>query len=210
MTGPVEKGLQRVAWDLRAPAHQLPPNRPRGELEELFGDPLVGPFVVPGKYSVTLSQRVGGVVPARWAARSRSTSCSIRRSVIRRPTSTARWQFEQKLQTLRRDIAGSLELANSTATRLDAILQGARRDACRAAAAARSGARAQETAGGDPRGAAGRSRARIAQRADAGGDLRARQHHQRRVESTRSAGRRRRTSSSCRSRRSCSRRSARR
>src|SRR5206468_267947 len=62
ITGPVEKGLQRVAWDLRAPAHQLPPNRPRGEIEELFGNPLVGPFVVPGKYSVTLSQRLGGVV----------------------------------------------------------------------------------------------------------------------------------------------------
>src|SRR5206468_10868147 len=62
ISGPIAKGLQRVAWDLRAPAHQLPPNRPRSELEELFGDPLVGPFVVPGKYSVTLSQRLGGVV----------------------------------------------------------------------------------------------------------------------------------------------------
>ena len=86
MTGSVEKGLQRVAWDLRQPAHELPPNRPRGELEELFGDPLVGPFVVPGKYSVTLSQRVGGVV-SRLAARSRSTWCWIRRSVIHPPTS---------------------------------------------------------------------------------------------------------------------------
>src|SRR6185295_758514 len=28
VTGPIAKGLQRVAWDLRAPAHQLPPNRP--------------------------------------------------------------------------------------------------------------------------------------------------------------------------------------
>jgi len=32
-----------------------------------------------------------------------------------------RWEFQEKLQVLRRDIAGALELANSTNTRLDAI-----------------------------------------------------------------------------------------
>jgi len=122
VTGPVEKGLQRVAWDLRQPAHQLPPNRPRGELEELFGDPLVGPVVVPGKYSVALSQRVGGAVSPLGSA--------VTFNVVLDPQLghtpadlTARWQFAQKLQTLRRDIAGSLELANSTSSRLDAILQ---------------------------------------------------------------------------------------
>jgi len=35
----------------------------------------------------------------------------------------ARWQFAQKLQALRRDIAGSLRLANNTSTTIDAILQ---------------------------------------------------------------------------------------
>jgi hypothetical protein len=34
---------------------------------------------------------------------------------------TARWQFQGKLQSLRRDIAGALELAESTDTRLEAI-----------------------------------------------------------------------------------------
>ena len=34
---------------------------------------------------------------------------------------SARWQFQEKLQALRRDIAGSLDLANSTSSRLDAI-----------------------------------------------------------------------------------------
>jgi hypothetical protein len=120
VTGPIAKGLQRVAWDLRAPAHQLPPNRPRGEIEELFGDPLVGPYVVPGKYSVTLSQRVGGAVT--------QIAGPVAFNVLMDPQSphtaadqTARWQFQQQLQSLRRDIAGSLELANSTDTRLDAI-----------------------------------------------------------------------------------------
>ena len=120
VTGPIAKGLQRVAWDLRAPAHQLPPNRPRGEIEELFGDALVGPFVVPGKYSVTLSQRVGGVVS--------QVAGPVAFNVAMDPLSphtaadqTARWEFQQKLQSLRRDIAGALELATSTDTRLEAI-----------------------------------------------------------------------------------------
>jgi hypothetical protein len=34
---------------------------------------------------------------------------------------SARWQFQEKLQTLRRAVAGSLELANDTRARLDAI-----------------------------------------------------------------------------------------
>jgi len=120
VTGPIAKGLQRVAWDLRAPAHQLPPNRPRGEIEELFGDALVGPFVVPGKYSVTLSQRVGGVVS--------QVAGPVAFNVAMDPLSphtaadqTARWEFQQKLQSLRRDVAGALELATSTDTRLEAI-----------------------------------------------------------------------------------------
>jgi len=120
VTGPVTKGVQRVSWDLRAPAHQLPPNRPRGEVEELFGDPLVGPYVVPGRYGVTLSQRVGGVVT--------QLAGPVSFNVVIDPQAgqsaadqTVRWEFQEKLQALRRDVAGSLGLASSTSTRLDAM-----------------------------------------------------------------------------------------
>jgi hypothetical protein len=122
LSGPVEKGLQRVAWDLRAPAHQLPPNRPRGELEELFGDPLVGPYVVPGEYSVTLAQRVGGVVTPLGGPVTFKVVLDPQ-GVHTMADQTARWQFQEKLQALRRDIEGSLELANSTTTRLQAIVK---------------------------------------------------------------------------------------
>jgi len=60
MTGPSSKGLHRVAWDLRYPAPdpaQLTP--PSGSL---FGGVPVGPLVVPGDYTVTLSKRINGVV----------------------------------------------------------------------------------------------------------------------------------------------------
>jgi hypothetical protein len=122
ITGSVDKGIQRSAWDLRGPAHQLPPNRPRSEAEELFADPLVGPFVVPGKYSVTLSQRVGGVVT--------KLAGPVAFNVVLDPQvpytaadQTARWEFQQKLQALRRDVAGSLELANSATTKLTAMMR---------------------------------------------------------------------------------------
>src|SRR3954471_15505089 len=120
LTGPIEEGVQRVAWDLRAPAHQLPPNRPRGELEELFGDPLVGPYVVPGKYSVSMAQRVGGVITPLGGP--------VSFNVVIDPQTghsaaelTARWQFDQKLQALRRALAATLESATNTTSRLDAI-----------------------------------------------------------------------------------------
>jgi photosystem II stability/assembly factor-like uncharacterized protein len=122
LDGPVGKGLHRVTWDLRAPAHQLPPNRPRGELDELFGDPLVGPYVVPGEYRITLAQRVGGVVTPLGGP--------VPFKVLIDPQGAqtaadhaARWQFDEKLQALRRDVAGTLDLAESTATRLQAIVK---------------------------------------------------------------------------------------
>jgi photosystem II stability/assembly factor-like uncharacterized protein len=121
-TGPAEKGVQRAAWDLRAPAHQLPPNRPRSELDALFSDPLVGPLVVPGKYSVTLSQRVGGVV-TQLAGPVAFNVVIDPQGVQTMADHSARWQFQEKLQALRRAVAGSLELANSTHARLDAIQQ---------------------------------------------------------------------------------------
>ncbi len=120
VTGPVGKGFHRVAWDLRAPTHRLPPNRPRSELDELFGDPLVGPYVLPGQYTVTMAQRVRGAVT--------ELGQPVTFNVVLDPQlaplageQAARWQFQEKLQALRREIAGALELADSTGARLTAM-----------------------------------------------------------------------------------------
>ncbi|MBK6308418.1 MAG: hypothetical protein IPF47_22910 [Gemmatimonadetes bacterium] len=43
----------RVAWNLQLPSHTLP--RPSNPLEELFESGPSGPYVVPGRYSVTLA-----------------------------------------------------------------------------------------------------------------------------------------------------------
>jgi photosystem II stability/assembly factor-like uncharacterized protein len=120
ITGPVEKGFHRVAWNLRAPAHQLPPNRPRGEVEELFGPELDGPYVIPGRYSVTLSQRVAGVV-SQLAGPVAFSVLIDPQGAQKMPDHVARGRFQEKLQSLRREVAGSLDLANETNEKLEAI-----------------------------------------------------------------------------------------
>lgn len=60
ITGSTDKGLHRVAWDLRYPAPdpvQLTP-----PVLSPFASPRVGPMVTPGDYTVTLAKRINGEV----------------------------------------------------------------------------------------------------------------------------------------------------
>lgn len=117
-TGPVGKGFQRVAWNLRLPGHVLP--RAAGTMEQLFGDPPGGPYVVPGRYSVSLAQRVGGVVTP--------LAGPVSFNVVTEPASpvtladhAARGAFQARLQELRRSVAGAVELTNATAQQLEQL-----------------------------------------------------------------------------------------
>jgi hypothetical protein len=63
LTGPTAAGVHRVTWDLRLPA--AAPARPRGpdaDEEEGFRFNPGGPYAAPGRYTVSLAKRVGGVV----------------------------------------------------------------------------------------------------------------------------------------------------
>jgi len=62
ISGPITKGIHRVAWDLRFPA--LDPTELTPPAFEPWGGPSVGPMVVPGTFSVFLAKRVGGVLEA--------------------------------------------------------------------------------------------------------------------------------------------------
>ncbi len=120
LTGPIGKGFQRVAWDLRVPAPVLPrPPRPEDE-DNLFASPPSGPMVMAGKYSAALQKRVGGVVTPLAGAlpftvlpdpAGVTTSTELDRRAV----------FEQKLTALRRSVSGALDAANATTSRLDAI-----------------------------------------------------------------------------------------
>lgn len=118
LTGASGKGVQRAVWDLRVPAHTLPGARSGGD--DGGDNTPSGPYVIPGKYSVSVSQRVGGVVTTLVAPMSFN--------VVMDPQSTltiadhaARWQFQATLQEVRRRLTGALELANATNAKFDAM-----------------------------------------------------------------------------------------
>jgi len=60
VSGPVTAGIHRVAWDLRYPSPSPVELRAEGE-ENPFQQAPPGPLAAPGKYSVRLYERVGGV-----------------------------------------------------------------------------------------------------------------------------------------------------
>ena len=60
LTGPVKKGIHRVAWDLRLPAAD-PASVEEAGPRPPWEPPPMGPMVVPGTYTVELAQRVRGV-----------------------------------------------------------------------------------------------------------------------------------------------------
>ena len=118
ITGAAAKGFQRVAWDLRLPTHVLP--RPVSALDELFDGGPVGPYAVPGRYSVTLAQRVGGGVS--------SLGLPMSFRVLADPGSpvtladhAARGAFQGRLQEVRRSVAGAVELTTATGQKLEQI-----------------------------------------------------------------------------------------
>ena len=59
LSGPTDKGIHRIAWDLRYPAMQAITQNVSGRSAN--GAEPTGHLVVPGEYSVTLLQRINGV-----------------------------------------------------------------------------------------------------------------------------------------------------
>jgi hypothetical protein len=60
MTAPAGKGLHRVAWNLRYPG--VEPTVLESSRREAWEREPVGPMVVPGKFTVTLSKRIDGAL----------------------------------------------------------------------------------------------------------------------------------------------------
>ena len=118
ITGPSTKGFQRVAWDLRLPAHVLP--RPVSDLDAIFDGAVIGPYAVPGTYSVSLAQRVGGVVTPL-AGDKRFNVLPLPGAPVTRADHAVRGAFQARLQDTRRSMAGALDLAASTNLKLDQI-----------------------------------------------------------------------------------------
>jgi len=130
ITGPTGKGFQRVAWDLRYAAPTLGRGGRGGggaggeEEGQQGGFGPSGPFVVPGKYTVSVAQRLDGV----------TTAIGTRQTieVLNDPAGTvtmadhaARAKFMTRQQEVQRQVSGAVELATTTQTRLDAMKRAA-------------------------------------------------------------------------------------
>jgi photosystem II stability/assembly factor-like uncharacterized protein len=62
LTGPTAAGVHRVNWDLREQPVTRGRQRAEGDEDNPFADEPTGPLVLPGRFSVSLAQRVDGVV----------------------------------------------------------------------------------------------------------------------------------------------------
>jgi len=105
LTGPATAGYHRITWDLREPAPVLGrPQRAEPDEDESSNPQPTGPSVLPGKYQVSLSQRVDGVItPITGTMRFNVTGQGAGELT----------SFQQKVAKLQRQVVAALETANS-------------------------------------------------------------------------------------------------
>ncbi len=132
-----EKGMHRIAWNLREPASDPIRRGAGGELAPWEREP-VGPLVVPGEYSATLVEEIDGVrtaldepqtfavIPlelATFAARDRLAAAAFQRKVERLAGAVAGaadvlGETEQRLALCKSAARATRELDPSTLTRV--------------------------------------------------------------------------------------------
>ncbi len=113
---PDGKGMQRVAWDLRTAAPVVPGAGGRGGGGGGGGGG--GPYVVPGTYTATVWQRVGGVESQVAGPVSFEVKLDPR-GVATLADQQARWTFYQDWMALSKRVNGAVQLANETADKLE-------------------------------------------------------------------------------------------
>jgi hypothetical protein len=126
LTAPATFGIQRVTWDFRyAPpvvqvAPQLPPGMEALDLAALGGFGGQGPqgeLAMPGKYTVTMAKRVGGVI----APLPGSQTFNVVAEGTEKMTPQDRnilSEFQRKVIKLQRAVTGALDSANTAKTRI--------------------------------------------------------------------------------------------
>jgi len=117
LSGETKAGFQRVAWDLR-----LPPPDPTSlkpfESEAVWITPPVGPLALPGRYTVSLAKRVGGVVTPLGDPQG-FDAVALGAAGLSEPDRKALQAFSRKTARLQRAVLGADEAADEAATRLE-------------------------------------------------------------------------------------------
>ncbi|MHC4064994.1 MAG: VPS10 domain-containing protein [Planctomycetota bacterium] len=116
VTGPREKGIHRVAWDLRYPSAEPTELKPPKDRPP-WARPPVGPLALPGTYKVTLAQEVDGMITSLAEPREfevvplelATFAAQDRREVM---------AFRKKVARLQRAVRGAVKAAEEAHTRL--------------------------------------------------------------------------------------------
>jgi hypothetical protein len=122
LAGPTAAGVHRVTWDLRLPAVDLPrPQRTRGEADEdVFPAGPTGPYAAPGRYAVSLAQRVNGEVkplagPVEFAVK------FVGPSPLSADDLKVLVEYQKQVVKLQRDLTAAQGTAGELTNRLDQI-----------------------------------------------------------------------------------------
>lgn len=115
--GPVEKGFQRIAWDLRY-ANSDPWQDPAQIPADATPD--VGVMAAPGDYSVTLSRRVDGKLTQIGEAQAFRV-VSIREAALEGAPQDERVRYSREVDALARDAQGSLASLEESLKEIEGI-----------------------------------------------------------------------------------------
>jgi len=121
LTGPVEAGFHRVAWDLRYPAPEPTDLEPSTEYAP-YGSTPTGPLATPGTYQVSLARRVDGMLtplagPVTFSAEILGTGS------LPSADRAALLAFQQKAGRLQRAVLGAVKATGEAHERLDHLKQ---------------------------------------------------------------------------------------
>ncbi|MGK2857935.1 MAG: VPS10 domain-containing protein [Thermoanaerobaculia bacterium] len=120
ITGPVEAGFHRIAWDLRYPA-STPTELEPGELAP-WGTGPRGPFAAPGTYNVSLATWVNGKLTSHGEPTAFKVE-SLGMATLPAADVPALVAFQRRTASLQRAVRGAEEAAAEAQTRLDHIKQ---------------------------------------------------------------------------------------
>jgi photosystem II stability/assembly factor-like uncharacterized protein len=120
--GPAGAGVHRVTWDLRQPAANLPrPSQVTQEGDEdIFAPPPGGPFVAPGKYTVSLGRRIKGAVTPLAGPVPINVKYVGAQPLPAEDIKTLQ-EFQNQVIQLQRDLTAVQGMTTDVTTRLEAI-----------------------------------------------------------------------------------------
>lgn len=115
ITGPPEKGIHRVAWDLRYPSSE--PTDISDKEPSRWGMPAIGPLVVPGTYTVTMAKKIDGVV-TEIAGPASFEVVDLRLAAFPGASPEEALAFESEVAELQRAVGGAVKVTGEVANRL--------------------------------------------------------------------------------------------